>query len=198
MPMDTWTLTPPDQSKGISLRAYAARRGVSPMAVTYAIRSGRLSRSVGRRPSGFPTIVDPDLADREWAENTDQMKAAGSLAKPNAGGASEHEVDPDDGPSFAEAAAREKLARARLAELEYQERVGRLVDVNQVMAVFTERITRCRTRLLGVPSKLKSLRPNIDRDALVTLDALIRETLEEVANDGRPEPDEKSMDVRHQ
>jgi hypothetical protein len=54
-----------------SLRAYAKRRaaaglpGSSPEAVSKAVKSGRLSRSIVL-VDGEPKIADPELADREW------------------------------------------------------------------------------------------------------------------------------------
>ncbi len=46
----------------LSRRAYAKRRGCSHVAVLKAIREGRISTVDG--------MIDPDLADREWAANT--------------------------------------------------------------------------------------------------------------------------------
>lgn len=54
----------------ISLTEYAAHRGVSKMAVSKAVESGRLRDSVVRDDSGAPKIRDVELADREWAANT--------------------------------------------------------------------------------------------------------------------------------
>lgn len=45
------------------------------MAVSRAVRAGRLVASVVRLPNGKPAIADPDLADREWVANTDHTKA---------------------------------------------------------------------------------------------------------------------------
>jgi hypothetical protein len=45
------------------------------MAVSTAIKVGRLVASVGRDEWGQPKISDPDLADREWDQNTDLTKA---------------------------------------------------------------------------------------------------------------------------
>ena len=50
----------------ISQREYARRRGISNVSVHEAIKAGRISTVDGK--------IDPDLADREWRENTDQSK----------------------------------------------------------------------------------------------------------------------------
>lgn len=56
----------------ISLREYARHRaargfvGTSAAAVSKAVASGRLVKSVVRDHRGQPKIADPELADREW------------------------------------------------------------------------------------------------------------------------------------
>lgn len=58
----------------ISVRAYADSRGISHTAVQKAIKSGRLVKCLGKSAGGAVKIADPDLADKEWAANTDQSK----------------------------------------------------------------------------------------------------------------------------
>jgi hypothetical protein len=53
---------------GLSIRAYAAQRGVSHTAVRKAISSGRLTL----KPDG---TIDPARADRDWVQNADPSKA---------------------------------------------------------------------------------------------------------------------------
>lgn len=47
---------------------YARRRGVSPVAVHKAIKSGRISLIEGK--------IDPEVADIQWEKNTDKVKQA--------------------------------------------------------------------------------------------------------------------------
>lgn len=54
----------------LSLTAYAKLRGVSTVAVSKAVASGRLAASVVRDERGAPKIGDVELADREWTSNT--------------------------------------------------------------------------------------------------------------------------------
>lgn len=58
----------------LSIRKYAILRGCSAMAVSRAIRDGRLVMSVSRDENGKPNGVDPDIADVEWMRNTDHSK----------------------------------------------------------------------------------------------------------------------------
>jgi hypothetical protein len=52
-----------DVAEEISVRAYARRRGVSHVAVLKAIKSGRIARQANGK-------LDPEKADRQWAEHT--------------------------------------------------------------------------------------------------------------------------------
>ena len=56
---------------GLSIRAYAAHRGVSHTSVRKAIASGRLTTG----PDG---TIDPVKADRAWVRNADPSKARDS------------------------------------------------------------------------------------------------------------------------
>jgi hypothetical protein len=61
---------------GISLSAYAKHRGVSKQAVSKAVERERLKQSVVII-DGRPRIANVELADREWAQNTDLSRAPG-------------------------------------------------------------------------------------------------------------------------
>ena len=56
---------------GLSIRAYAAQRGVSHTAVRKAVALGRLTLE----PDG---TIDPVRADRNWVQNADPSKARAS------------------------------------------------------------------------------------------------------------------------
>lgn len=62
-------------SKGISIRAYAKRRGVSDKAVRKAIETGRIKAAQLPDKS-----IDPDLADDLWERNTDAVQRRGKEA----------------------------------------------------------------------------------------------------------------------
>ncbi len=166
----------------MSVRAYARRRGVSAPAVLNAIKAGRLRASLVSTPGGMK-IADPDLADREWDENTDLSRAPGYVRARAEGRGDEAPAPPsgDQPLSLLEASAREKEWKARLAELEYNERTGQLVDAVKLEAKLVEAHTRARTKLLGLPAKMKTAIPALTRADLVTVDRLIREALEEIA-----------------
>jgi hypothetical protein len=103
----------------LSIRAYARHRGVSHTAVQRALSSGRISQL----PNG---MIDSDVADSEWKENT--------IVRPPI---LRNRQTEDDGESFGGAqytkarAVREHY-QARLAKIEYEEKVGSLVSKDDV------------------------------------------------------------------
>lgn len=185
-------------SKEITFAAYARHRGVSRVAVHKALGK-RLIRSVRWDGKKQIAIVDVALADREWAANTDLSRApdavkvkaaADAIAvrlEPQAhGGALKRSValpPPDDqgeAAALAKASAREKHFRAKLAELKYRERAGELVEAAGIQAQLVDTITTCRTKLLGLPSKAKQRLPHLTLEDLATIEAIVREALEEL------------------
>lgn len=186
----------------ISLRAYAEHRKVSVMAVSRAVKSGRLSRSVTRDGHGQPKIADVELADQEWAAHTDLSRAPGyvkeladgrvqtSAQAPATGDPAAAADDSPVGrsaPSLTEASAEEKRWKARLARVQYEERIGQLVNKRAVLerqaAIFTE----VRTKLLMIPSKAKFAIPTLTHADTAKLDQLIRDALEALTlDDGAP------------
>lgn len=191
------------QPAPMSLRTYAKRRGVTAMAVSKAVASGRLKASVVRDARGAPKIADPELADREWEAATDLSKAPGyvkarsaarerapgsgtggavpSMPLPPLGGADDAGGAVHLGMSLADASAAEKVWKARLAELDYRERSGELVNAKEMASRLTDVFTRCRTRLLGIPTRARQQLPHLTVPDIGVLDSLVREALEELA-----------------
>jgi hypothetical protein len=170
----------------LSLRAYATMRGDSPEAVSRAIKGGRLVKSV-TYVDGVPKIADPALADQEWEDNTDRSRAPDAVkakAAARAAGTppSDEAAAADSAASgLAGASAREKHWRALTAELKYRQAAGELVSAAEVQAELTNVFTTCRTKLLGLPSKLKQRFPELSVEVLAGVDDVVREALEELA-----------------
>lgn len=187
----------------MTLTAYAARRGVSPKAVSKAVAVGRLSSSVTRDQHGAPKIADPELADREWEANT---RARADVAPPMA----TRPADPADpvrvppaigaaavSPELAEyyahrsaregAAARREAVQAELAEIVLAERRGQTIPIETARRDMIDRYTRVKTRVLGVPRRLAQQLPHLAAEVVPVVDALLVEALEELADGGRTE-----------
>ena len=200
----------PKSQAPMSLRDYARRRGVSPMAVSRAVTAGRLTKSVVRDAKGDPKIADADLADREWEATTDYSRAPGTVKERAAaerldgahgtvaGRKSAARPRPavvDDGMpeelSLAEESAKEKHWKARIAELEFRERSGELVDAKAMEAKLADMFTTVRTKLLGLPTRAKQQLPHLTASDVTLLDSLVREALEGLAVDLEGEADEE-------
>lgn len=173
----------------VALRAYARHRRCTLAAVQKAITTGRLRASLLYRPGKPIKIRSVAEADREWDAHTNAVKAlpsamakeaAAVIAAPPAASIEPAAGDESKPPTLQEAMAREKDWKARLAELDYRERMGQLVSAGQVESKMVETFTRCRTKMLGLPSKLKTAIPHLTRADLVVVDRFVREALEEL------------------
>lgn len=183
-------------SKPLSLRAYARRRGSSVQSVLRAIGRGRLKDSLVY-VDGVAQVADADLADREWTERTDLTKAPGYLKErvgsapgaplpapgdPPAGAAPVPGETTDDDVSLAEASRREKFWKAQMAELEYRREAGKLVPAADVAQAWSEIAVIVRTKILGVPGRVKSQHPAMELAYVATMDARLREALDALAD----------------
>lgn len=64
-----------DGAKAMSFSAFGRTVGVSPEAVSKAVRVGRLAKSVGVDHKGRRAIVDPELAAKEWKERASKLRS---------------------------------------------------------------------------------------------------------------------------
>lgn len=185
-----------------SMRAYGRHRkerglpGGNAVAVSRAIATQRLLQSVVV-VGGESKILDFTLADTEWERNTDrsraptsvkeQAEAVTSAAVTSARVTTAGVTAPREGPrkqgtlNLTQAAAREKNARADLAELEFGEKAGKLVPAQDVEKAWTEIVTQVRTSVLSVPSKAKLAMPHLTHADLARLNDLLCGALEAIA-----------------
>lgn len=183
----------------LSLREYAKRRGVSPPTVSRAVKTKRLLKSVVYDRHGDPKIADVALADQEWEANTDLSRApafvkergllvqtsaptpdGGDTPPPGEAAAAPPEAGKQD-LNLSEASAREKHFKALIAEQQWRQRAGELVEARLVAEATAHVFTICRTKILAVPSKAKSMIPELTHAGIATLDDLLRQALEELA-----------------
>lgn len=168
----------PDSNPPLSQRAYAKLRGVSHVAVQRAVKSGRLKESVKDGK-----IINKELADQEWAQNTDLTDAPNSVIEQSAHWSEESEgVEQSSDPSIIEANRREKWAKAKLAELKLDREAGVLVRVDEITHGYAAQITGIRNKILGIPSRTKQQFPDLPLTALSVLESLIREALEDISD----------------
>lgn len=162
------------------------------MAVSLAIKSGRLSKSVARDANGQPKISDPDLADREWAANTDYTDAPyavvqravdyKSVASERQEPPPDHANEPTANMTVSEAGASYNYWKAKNEQLKFRQAANELIEATTVQRGMAERASRIKTKLLGLPAKLKQALPELSLEQLAQVDRLLREALEELAD----------------
>lgn len=154
----------------ISQAEYARRRGVSRAAVNKAVHSGRISTVKTEQGDK----IDPEIADREWQDNTMHQNARTKEQADNR--------SVKDEPSLAtkidgteERAEKQKspyaLARgiregflARIAELEYNQKIGKLVDADQVRTEAFNMARTVRNAFLAMPDRLAGMLAATDQE----------------------------------
>jgi hypothetical protein len=176
----------------IGVVAYAKRRGVSHQAVSKAIATGRLSRSVSRG-SGGRCLINVVLADREWGENTDAQQQRSSHRRP-AQVAMFPDVPVDtvelgsaSGPVLAKAQAMRVTFLARTAELDYLEKARSLVSADKV-SIEAFRVGRTvRDAIMHVPDRVSAQLAALSDEHQVheLLTAELAGALRELADAGR-------------
>lgn len=159
----------------MSQREYARTRGVSHSAVQKALSTGRISGvKVGKRVK-----LDPDVADREWNENTDRSTPLNSVVgdpkhRREAGAAPEPmALDGRDGGNggvpaggggtgYARARAAREAVLAQTAKLALDERMGLLVRREDVRIAAFNAARKARDHLIGIPERLAAVLAAID------------------------------------
>ena len=164
---------------------------------------GRLARSV---VSVSPLRLDGDLLVAEYLANVDPMqvgavnhgpaKARGGpatprprpapVAAPAPAAVATRLVGDGDGelPDYNVSRARTEYEKANLLELDRKTKEGLLLPREQVERVWANAITIARTKLLGVPTRVRQRFPHLTLEEVATMEELIREALEELAGGG--------------
>ena len=195
----------------MGLREFGRWVDKSGEAVRKAIASGKIppdcvgekALSSGRK---VPVITNPEKARVAWGQNVDpnqvrdrqvmsqsraaaHARAKGEEPAPPAGGGD------DDGaqvltagkgvPTIAQSKAITEAYKARITKLEYEEKVGKLVNADQMKIRLVNMITAAKSKLMGVPSKAKSRIPTLTVRDIEELETLVAEALEELSVGGR-------------
>lgn len=124
----------------VSFAAYARHRGVSAVAVTVAVGCGRITSEVD--PATGKDVLDIERADAEWDANTDHQKRINAEGP---GESSKRTIAAAAGlPSLTESRARRESIKAKIDQLDLDEKEGRLVEKEAVKrdAYKTARVIR--------------------------------------------------------
>ena len=160
----------------ISKSEAATVLGVSPAAVTHAIKKGRI---VPVQRDGKEWI-DGETLREQWGNARSRMRNVNSRvpkAEPKTAVRTAEDL-----PDYNESRARTEWLKAELMELERAEKEGELVRADEVSKAWCDLVAITRTKVMAVPSKAKQRIPEIPADAFVALEEIVREALEDLAN----------------
>lgn len=155
---------------------YALHAGVSAMAVSKAVRSGKIPLTSDGR-------IDPKVADVAWRRRSTPQIGRGTIASlPSAPKDPEpFPAKPDgDDDYFVHRAAREKW-NALQAELDYQRKAGELVPAKEVESEWVKAALVVKGAVQGLPTAIKQNIPHLNREEMALIERLCLECLEELA-----------------
>lgn len=127
----------------MTLKEYAAHRGISPAAVSIAVKDGRCPVTLD--PSGRK-VIDSEHADEQWTIGGGQGQKPKEIknAQPR---------DPSVPPIIDSRSIKEAF-QARIAKLDYEERVGKTLDAEKVKEETFKVARIVRDNLLNIPDRL--------------------------------------------
>lgn len=143
----------------LSLRGYARHRGVNLYAVQKAIATGRISAL----PDGR---IDSDAADVEWEQNTTARPPAVPGANVAQRARKRAKDEDDDGTAseiglsstaYTKARAIREQYQARLAKIDYEERIGKLVPKDEVQVSAFNKFRQFRDGMLNIPNRVAAM-----------------------------------------
>jgi len=150
---------------------YARHRGVTKVAVAYAIRDGRISTTTDARGR---VHIDSDLADKQWYFNTAHEKKQGTPEGNQPKPLAAHEAPPRETPSdeplmndrdakaqstagsYSTNRAIKEHFNARLAKLDFEEKSGRMVDSQDVQNEAFKIARAVRDAMLSIPDRISA------------------------------------------
>lgn len=155
--------------KRLTANAYANWRkerkmpGGTRQAVSLAIQEGRIRESVLR--VGRRYAIDPDLADREWSDNSDAgapvyLDEPGATLFPEMDGDEspprERIPSGQDGETMRLLAEQNRRLTVQLKDLEFRRRSGELVELKPILRAAQTAAATVQAKILAVPSRLSA------------------------------------------
>lgn len=151
----------------ITQSEYAKRLNVTPPRINALIKKGIIKLKKDK--------IDPEQADEAIENYTDPMRRK---AKTDTGVISEN--------SFIKARTIRENYKAALSKLEYEEKIGKLIEVEKVKNIFFNKARIVRDNLLNIPDRVAMRLINKkDTDEIKQiLEKEIRQVLEELSDNG--------------
>lgn len=160
----------------MSLRGYARHRGVQLQAVQKAVKTGRIE-ILRQETRGSKTyfFVDSDKCDTTWQERTDPVQQRTATRRDmgivengapqnipeqtkqtTPGGVSKNSTGAG-GEMYGKARAAKEAFAAKMAELNYLERVGKKLDTDIIMRIWADMSSMVRDNMLNIPARISAI-----------------------------------------
>ena len=158
----------------MSQRAYARQRGVSASTVQKAIGTGRIHTL----PNGQ---IDSEIADAEWARNT-QTQAPPVDRR---GQQPEDDTEVFGASQYTKARAVREHYQARLAKIDYEERIAKLVSGEEVQVAAFNKFRQFRDAMINLPDRLAAMlaAESVETTVHALLTTEIRKALNDFADE---------------
>lgn len=134
----------------MSLKEYAAHRGVSGAAVTIAVKAGRCPIELD---SNGKKVIDSEKADASWVIGGRQ----GQRPQGTESEAYKESVDKDNKtnlPPIIQSRSIKEAYQSRMAKLDYEERIGKTIDAEKVKEDSYKVARTIRDNILNIPDRL--------------------------------------------
>jgi hypothetical protein len=127
----------------LTIKDYALHRSTSITAVRKAIKAGRITLNKNNK-------LDPNIADRQWLDNTDPAKQRKEINEANetTGKAIFH------GPNYHQSRAIKEAYNARLTKLQFEKESKKLISVDEVKISAFNAGRMVRDRILNIPDRV--------------------------------------------
>lgn len=149
------------------MRQYAKHRGVSAMAVSKAVKAGRISLTPDK-------LIDPEVADAEWTKNTRVNPFEHQKTKSPEPELVAPKLGPDGRPlSMADAQLQTEIEKHRKLKAENDRIEGKTLDAEDVRRTWERHRESVKNRLLLTPSKVPpSCREQVEKEIRAALEEL--------------------------
>jgi hypothetical protein len=173
---------------GVSIRAYARTRGCTEGAVRKAIASKRITTLADGS-------IDPERANQEWAKNTfagQTVHSAKPTAAPERVAPAHEPPSPSGDPvtAYLRARAVKENFAARTAQLEYEERAGKLIPAVRASEYASSFSSIVKDGLMALPDRLAPMLAAVDdektihRMLVAEVNAMLRKVSKAVSDAG--------------
>ena len=162
----------------ITRKEAAEQLGVTLQSVYMSIKRGKLTAmedAKGNILINSDTMWD-ELRKKSAGQRMNRIDATNKKVKKTRNSITDESI-----PEYEESRARTEHLKAELLELERKAKEKDLVPMSEVQTTWENIVATARTKLLGVPTKAKQRIPDLDTNAMSHLDDIIREALEELA-----------------